>query len=706
MTALRGLERSLPLFYRAICGRTCVVVPYDEDAHLHQHPDTATTARLPSHVAATAGERWYQVAMAHRAMHVELGTFGLCLDQEVTEPFFRRLRPAPGASSRADHLERFFGRLSRPALGLEVFVALEDLRVDAAACRVLPGLSAAYDLARAAERATRPELAGLPPRSAVAETLVRISLGAETVSIADSLTPVVTRLAALAAPLMTSAATVETTAEATVRAYGLLAGLPNVGDASGPPREVDLRVAHHDLLEDDRDGLDFSEVRLEGDELFDVRLAPVRFRDTPGPRYLGQSASGMPMREAILRLTPAAPGDDAGPVIQQRAQDAESGHVDVSDPSRPAPPPEPLPHDHGPDLAGHHHAVQGALHAHRRGEFVYQEWDHHAGRYLPHWCLVREQRPRPGRGDRLHRETLTRYRHLLPLLRAELERVAPAGVRRMRRMPYGDDLDFDACLEAMVDLRTGAAPTEAVHTAGVRDRRDVAVAFALDLSSSTAERLPMIAGQPARRILDLELEAVSLLMETLERVGDAYGIYGFSGTGREDVRVQVVKDLDEPRGIRVLHRLDGLKPHHTTRMGPVVRHLTHRLRQHEAPTKLLVVVSDGRPFDVDYGQQYGEEHVLDYAVADTAKALDEARKAGVNPYLLTVDPADEDYLQQMCGSDWYRVIADARDLPAALARLYVAARAGSDRGAPTEAPGSSTRRTPGRSADAASPRPA
>lgn len=705
MTGLRGSERSLPLLYRAICGHGCVVVPYDDDAQWRQHPDTATTVRLPSRCPSV--ERWYQVAVAHRAMHIELGTFGLSLDEHVPEPFFARLRPPPSPGTQASHLEQFFGRLARPALALEVFVALEDLRVDAAAVRVLRGLRAAYDAVRSEALGTRPDLAGLPPRSAAAEVLVRISLGARAVVVPESLVPVVVRLVALAAPLQKSTARVESTAEATIRAFGMLARLPNVGGSRGALREVllDLGTADAGLLEHGGDGLGSPEVRLEGDELFDVRFAPVAYRDVPGPRYLGQSASGMPLREAILRLTAAQQTDGAVP-IQQRAQDAESGQVDVSDPTQPAPPPEPLPHDHGPDLDNHHQAARGALHAHHHGEFVYPEWDHRAQRYLAGWCLVREQRPRPGRGERLHHETLTRYRDLLPALAGQLERVAPAGVRRLRRMPYGDDLDLDACVEAMVDLRIGAAPTDAVHVATVRDRRDVAVAFALDLSSSTAERLPVPAGEQARRILDLEREAISLLMEALERVGDAYGVYGFSGTGREDVRIQVVKDLDEQRSLRVLHRLDGLKPHHTTRMGPVVRHLSSRLRRHEAPTKLLIVLSDGRPFDLDYGQQYGEDRVLEYAAADTAQALDEARAAGVNPYLLTVDPAGEDYLRLMCGEDWYRVIDDARDLPAALARLYLAARANSARGTTSGAPARSSRRTPARSDPADAARPA
>jgi nitric oxide reductase activation protein len=110
-------------------------------------------------------------------------------------------------------------------------------------------------------------------------------------------------------------------------------------------------------------------------------------------------------------------------------------------------------------------------------------------------------------------------------------------------------------------------------------------------------------------------------------------------------------------------------------MGPAIRHLTHRLGQSEAATKIMLVISDGRPYDLDYGQQYGDDSVLDYALADTARALDEARATGVRPYLITVDPAGGDYLVRMCDPREYHVIGDARDLPASLAELYVVARA-------------------------------
>src|SRR5258708_17384403 len=151
------------------------------------------------------------------------------------------------------------------------------------------------------------------------------------------------------------------------------------------------------------------------------------------------------------------------------------------------------------------------------------------------------------------------------------------------RQPYGHDLDLDACIEAMVDLRTGVDPRTAVFSAFAERIRDVAVAIAIDLSSSTAERLAASgrSGGPAR-ILDLQRDAVALLSEALDRIGDSYGIYGFSGTGRADCRISVVKELDDQRSLTMLHRLQGLRPDHTTPMAPAIRHLTRRLANHSS----------------------------------------------------------------------------------------------------------------------------
>jgi nitric oxide reductase activation protein len=321
--------------------------------------------------------------------------------------------------------------------------------------------------------------------------------------------------------------------------------------------------------------------------------------------------------------------------------------------------------------------VHGRLHRHGRDEYVYPEWDTVADRYLPGWCLVRLTAPKPVRTDRIRRRTLTRYGHLLPGIIAALERVRPAGRDLVTRERSGHDLDLDACVDALIDLRTGVEPTERVFTSLRERRRDVAVAFAIDLSSSTAERLPPDPAEPSgtSRIIDLQRDAVTLLAEALDAVGDVYGIYGFSGSGRGDVRLSVIKNLDERRSPAVTYRMAGLIPDHMTRMGPAVRHLAARLRRCEAATRVLFVISDGRPYDLDYGQQYGEDTVYEYAVADTARAMAEARTAGIRPYLITVDPDGGDYLGRMCDPREYHVIGDARDLPMALAELYVVARA-------------------------------
>ena len=672
--AFEPAQQALTLYFRALAGCGCELVPYDDDADLWQHPDTATTVRLPARVAYEDAEEWYRVAVTHRSLHHALGTFGL--DLAAPEPLFARRRPdLPPAGVPA--LERFTRLFGRTALAVEVFAVLEDLRVDAAALRLFAGLAPAYQRVRRAALADRPELAVLPPRAAVAEALVRFSLGAGQVLAPAALHGPLSTVVAVAGRLADPRASVESSAEAAIRVYAVLAALPNVGAIrTARPVRFDSLAADPAMDPDDpRLVAATEELRLEGDEALDVRLLPVRYRDVPGPRYAGQAASGMPLQEAILRMTvdteQSQDADTDG--FAERSLQAERGGVDVTATERP---PEPLPHDHGPDLDDHHEHAHGHLHARGREEFVYPEWDHRAGRYLADWCLVRLGSPKPVRSDRRHRRALSRHGHLLPGLVSQLERVRPAGRMLVPRQPYGDDLDLDACVDAIVDLRTGVPPSPHVYAALREERRDVALALAIDLSSSTAERLPPDPRRPGRveRILDLQRDAVSLLVEALERVGDDYGIYGFSGGGRDDVRLAVVKDLDERRTPAMLHRLEGLTPDHTTRMGPAIRHLTARLAAGEAATRVLLVVSDGRPYDLDYGQQYGDAAVLDYAVADTARALTEARDRGVRPYLVTVDPAGGDYLSEMCDPREYHVIADARDLPAALAQLYVVAR--------------------------------
>jgi len=172
---------------------------------------------------------------------------------------------------------------------------------------------------------------------------------------------------------------------------------------------------------------------------------------------------------------------------------------------------------------------------------------------------------------------------------------------------------------------------------------------------------------PPKRIIDLEKESTVLLIKALETIGDAYGIYGFSGYGRENVEFYVIKDLEEPFSERIKRRIDKIAPVRSTRMGPAIRHATTKLDAHDAKVRILFLVSDGRPQDHGYGRDRTEK---EYAIHDTHTALVEAKRKGIVPFCLTVDRYGHDYLKQMCDDLGYAVVADIESLPSRITTLY------------------------------------
>jgi nitric oxide reductase activation protein len=158
-----------------------------------------------------------------------------------------------------------------------------------------------------------------------------------------------------------------------------------------------------------------------------------------------------------------------------------------------------------------------------------------------------------------------------------------------------------------------------------------------------------------------------LVVEALEAIGDAYGIYGFSGHGRENVEFHVIKDLGESLDESVRRRIGKIEPIQSTRMGPAIRHAIAKLNDHDARVKILILVSDGRPQDEEYGRERGEK---EYAVHDTKRALLEAKRQRITPFLITVDSAGHDYLRHLCDDIGYELVADIESLPRRLPRLY------------------------------------
>ena len=191
------------------------------------------------------------------------------------------------------------------------------------------------------------------------------------------------------------------------------------------------------------------------------------------------------------------------------------------------------------------------------------------------------------------------------------------------------------------------------------------MALLLDMSASTSE--PVSGKENEECIIDLEKEAAVLMMEALETIGDSYGIYGFSGNGRQNAVFNIIKAFDEPLNDLVKSRLHQIQPLGATRMGVAIRHACTLLATQEARTKVLLLLSDGRPRDQDYGRDNKDQA---YALHDTHQALKEARQQGVSPFLITVDTNGDDYLQNLCGNMGYEVISNITTLPGRLAGIY------------------------------------
>jgi nitric oxide reductase NorD protein len=287
---------------------------------------------------------------------------------------------------------------------------------------------------------------------------------------------------------------------------------------------------------------------------------------------------------------------------------------------------------------------------HEEGAFIYNEWDYERQNYRKNWAVLRELDVHPSH-DHFVDKALHKYRGLAMELRRTFEALRGED-RLLKKQPNGDDVDIDALVEAVADTHHGEEMTERLFTKLHKLERNIAVMFMVDMSGSTKGW-----------INDAEREALALLCESLETLGDRYAIYGFSGMTRKRCEVYRVKSFDDPYGEEVKARISGIRPKDYTRMGVTIRHLTQLLNEVEARTKLLITLSDGKPDDYDtYRGAYGIE--------DTRMALIEAKRSGIHPFCITIDTEARDYLPHMYGAVNYAVIDEVRKLPLKVSDIY------------------------------------
>ncbi len=283
-------------------------------------------------------------------------------------------------------------------------------------------------------------------------------------------------------------------------------------------------------------------------------------------------------------------------------------------------------------------------------EFTYNEWDHARKKYRKDWCKLNEKIIE-GTDSNFIKETLNKHRGLLKNLNRTFEALRQ-DEKKLKKQNYGDDIDLDAFIDAYIDLKRGREIDEKLFTKLNKVERNVAVMFMIDMSGSTSGW-----------INKMEKEALVLLCESLEILGDTYGIYGFSGKTKNRCEVYKIKDFSEKYDKSVKDRICNIQAMDYTRMGASIRHLTMLLKNVEAKTKLLITLSDGKPDDVDgYRGTYGIE--------DTKKALIEARFQGIHTYCITIDEEAMEYLPYMYGKSNFAVINQVDKLPKKVSDIY------------------------------------
>jgi hypothetical protein len=646
------IQRVLALFAHGLAGRTLLVKPSDEMPSIARVSVIGTdgaTVVVPDEIDAFATQSEnvgaYLITVLHQLSQLDLGTYMLAAQHQ-------------DSLGGADTLLR------------RLFVLLEDRRVDLAVRRRYPGAVGHLDrvLARACRlRAPAPQTR----RGELIDALVRWSLADDVDHITppDPVRDAVLRMAKTVEDEAATAVDSGRVAVALCRVFealeavgGLVDTVTGVGPGDG-------------LLDDETSVPDQSGGGLA--EHSDAEAIQTGELDGPSIDLHG-TLTATSLIEQLLKGQLGTIPDEIAWALDGDER-SESDEEASTDDRRPVP--VALSTGHPPAF------LDG------EESFLYDEWDYHQQRYREAWCRLYERRLRGDDHDFL---AGVRRRHpdLAARIRRTFSSVRPESWQRVHTTSDGEELDLDAVITAMVDRRAGRAGDEHLYIRRERALREVAAAFLVDVSGSTSTPVPdpdatasvateeededeyfrgfgpEAAGPPPppeRRVLDVAKDAIGLMCDALRILGDEHAIYAFSGEGRDSVEFYVAKEFRDRPSSAAFAALAALEPRRYTRMGPAIRHAVSKLVKQPARTKVLIVVSDGYPQDKDYGPQRGDN---DYGLHDTARALEEAERARITSFCVTVDPAGHDYLRRMCAEDRYLVIDDVRTLPRELTKIY------------------------------------
>jgi len=290
--------------------------------------------------------------------------------------------------------------------------------------------------------------------------------------------------------------------------------------------------------------------------------------------------------------------------------------------------------------------------------FHYAEWDYQIQLERPTWVTVQEKRAKAG--DIVLVDSIaTQYKREISRMKFLLDAMQPQGVQRIRKLEDGDEIDINAAISSTIDIRMGQQPDPRIMMRSVRKIRDISVLVLLDLSESTNET---VSGQEFS-VLDLTRQATVLLADAINKIGDPFAIHGFCSDGRHDVEYFRYKDFNQPYDEQPKAKLAGMTGQLSTRMGAAIRHASHHLKQQRSSKKLLLIITDGEPADVDVRDPQ-------YLRYDTKKAVEEAGRSGAITFCMSLDPRADQYVSRIFGAKNYMVVDHVERLPEKLPLLY------------------------------------
>ena len=650
--ALRRIARSLTLFTQALCARPVRIQSLAEGDE--QHPRATVGAdglvlHLPSLVrrygSYEENARLYRVMAAHEAGHVEFGTYDIAPPRLADLAADLQADKNKTVGKEPKTLAELFALYPQPGLIRDLWMILEDARVEYLLQREYPGLRNDLTLLAAEAVKTRTLSHGLTVRELVVDQLLLRSTASEpeSVPVPDAVADIVTELWELCRVVLTPVSTAEQALRTAHRTYLRLDELlslrsePVAGDnppsaetpvASVPRASEDMSAEYRPVSNWDYRGA------------MDPNLVKEKAEQTSSMQEDEQEATG----EAGLAGPSESDEQGAG-----TARGHQGSHEALA-PGRKA-----------PSLVEEVLALESEADfneaGHEDGRLVrYPEWDAAIQDYRSHWCRLFEREAEEGSSEFVER-TLAAQRGPIKLLRRYFESLRPFGFKRLAGQIDGEDVDLDAVVRRQADLRAGAEPSDHIYIRGERQERAVAAAVLVDVSGSTSRQV-----SAGRRVIDIEKEGLVMLCEALDAIGDQFALYGYSGAGRKQVDFIVIKDFDDPVSGRAARKLGGIVPLHQNRDGAAIRHATRKLLARQAKTHLLILISDGRPLDDGYKD--------DYSLEDTKMALREARMMGIEPFCITIDRAADQYLRRMYGDVRYIIIDDVEGLPDKLPKIY------------------------------------